>query len=669
MDFNKKVTVTSATPYVNGVKHLGNIIGSMLPADIFHRFLDLFGVENIYICGTDDHGTAVEISAAAEGLAPRDFANKYNAIQKEIYKQWHFDFTHFGFSSSQTHHAMTKTFFEAIYKNGYIKKDFIILPYCTSCKRFLPDRYIIGKCPKCGYDSARGDQCEKCSSLLDPKDLVEPSCSICKNNQIEFKKENHLFLDLSMLEAKLKQWVDQKDWPVSTKQIALGWLKEGLNPRCITRNIDWGVKVPLEGYEHLVFYVWFDACLGYVSMTKDGEVAGKLKDWKKWWTDSTIVHFIGKDNVPFHTIFWPGQIMASHNKDDKFPDLSLPGYVIGYDYLNWGGQKFSTSKGIGLFSDEALHIFPIDYWRYYLSSILPETKDSNFDWDDFAARINNELIANYGNLFYRVTKFIEANFSSRIPDTDKLGPAERLLKENLGKTADKVMGYVENFKLRDALKEVFGLASQVNKYFQDSKPWEQPQSAETAKVMYVCANMLRSISIMLYPYVPVSSKKALDALGAELDWSDIKEFTLKPGTEIKSQILFRKIEATDLDRAKAYQSKYAKISEKGNDNNIPFSDFTKLNLVVGTVVDVSDHPEADKLYVLKVNLGHEQRTIIAGIKHKYKKEELLNRQIIVVENLEPKELRGVRSYGMLLAAEDGTIISPEKHVKNGTRLK
>ncbi len=303
-----------------------------------------------------------------------------------------------------------------------------------------------------------------------------------------------------------------------------------------------------------------------------------------------------------------------------------------------------------------------------MSSILPETKDSNFDWDDFAARINNELIANYGNLFYRVTKFIEANFDGKIPDTDNLGPAERQLQENLEKTAEKIKAYVENFKLRDALKEIFGLASQVNKYFQDSKPWENPQSAETAKVLYVCANLLRSISVMLYPYVPVASKKALDALGAEIDWSNIKKFSLKSGTEIRSQILFRKIEAHDLARAKSYQSKYTQVSEKGADSTVPFSDFSKLNMVVGTVVDVKDHSSAEKLYILKVNLGHEQRIIVSGLREKYKKEELIGKQVIVIENLESKELRGVRSYGMLLATKDGVIVSPIEKIKNGTRI-
>ena len=659
--FKNHVTITSALPYVNGVKHLGNIIGSMLPADIFHRYLDLFGIKNIYICGTDDHGTAIEIAAAREGVSCHDYVQRYHSIQKEIYKKWNFDFTHFGFTSSDSHKEIVQQMFLAILKNGYIKKETLVLPFCVVCQRVLSDRYITGTCPKCSYDSARGDQCEKCSALLDPKDLNDPKCSICKGKEIKFRDESHLFLDLTLLENKLKNWVESKDWPHSTKQIALGWIKEGLKPRCITRNLNWGIKVPLERYEHLVFYVWFEAATGYISITKQAEDAKKLNDWKKWWTDSTSVLFMGKDNVPFHTIFWPGTLMASHSKEDKFTDFSLPEYVVGYDYLNWEGQKFSTSKGIGLFSDEALDLFPVDYWRFYLSSLLPENKDSNFDWDDFLARINNELIANYGNLFYRVTKFIETNFDSKVP----AGHADEKLKENLEKTVKKIEKYVEEFKLRDALKEVFGLSSQINKYFQDNKPWENPQ--QSASVLYNCVNLLKSISIMLYPYIPSSAKQALECLGCELDWSSIEEFSIKEGGKIKSCILFKKIDDSEMARAKSYQSKYTQVSEKGIDNTLPYADFTKLNLVAGTILDVSEHPEASKLYVLKVDLGKEHRTIVAGLRQRYKKEELLGKQVIVVENLEPKELRGIRSYGMLLATEDGTVLSPSSKVKNGSR--
>src|SRR3989344_6348733 len=304
-----KIVITSALPYVNGVKHLGNIVGSLLPADVFHRFLDLLTIPNIYICGTDDHGTAVEISASQENMDVKAYAKKYYEIQKAIYEQWNFDFSHFGRTSSRTHHALTKDVFLAIHANKFILEQPLTLPYCKTCKRFLPDRYIIGTCPKCGYENARGDQCEKCSTLLDPQDLREPRCNICSNGTIVFKKEAHLFLDLTKLQPQLATWIEKNDhWPENVRTLALGWIHEGLKPRCITRNLKWGVRVPIEKYKKLVFYVWFEAALGYISITKE-----KFDDWRDWWS-GRVYHFIGKDNIPFHTLIFPGILLAARKK-------------------------------------------------------------------------------------------------------------------------------------------------------------------------------------------------------------------------------------------------------------------------------------------------------------------------------------------------------------------
>ena len=665
---------------MNGVKHLGNVAGSLLPADIFHRFLDLFGIDNVFICGTDEHGTAIELAAVEEGLSPKEYSDKYHEIQKAIYKKWGFDFSFFGRSSSLSNHKITQDIFLSAYENGYIKSDVIVIPFCKYDKRFLPDRYIVGTCPTCGNETARGDQCEKCGRLLDPDQLLDAKCSICGRSDIEFRQEKHLFIDLPLLQDKLEKWIkEQKHWPENTRSLALGWINEGLKPRCITRNLEWGVKVPLEHYGNLVFYCWFDAPIAYISITKDGYENGKIQEnWKHYWKDSQIYHFIGKDNIPFHTIMWPSFILAARDSEKRDTNYLLPYFVAGYEYLNWGGEKFSTSKGIGLFSDEALDFFPVDYWRFYLSSILPENKDSNFDWGDFQNRINSELIGNYGNLFYRATYFIEKNFEGRVPTPD-IGEAERKLQWELEKTIEKVKELVEQAKLREALKETLALASLVNAYFQHRTPWAAEKQA-AATVLYTTINVLRPLSLLLSPYIPESAAKAIECLGGNRQLTD--KFLIESGQLIKAQLLFKKIEDSEIEKVKKYRSKYSKHKETtvgGNknapdalvlvDDMLPFNEFAKVDMRVGTITDVKDHPNADKLYVLQVDLGDEQRQIVAGLRQKYKKDQLEDQQVIIVTNLEPKELRGVQSHGMLLAAGDGTILQPAAGVPNGSKIR
>ena len=683
-----RITITSAVPYVNGVKHLGNIVGSLLPADVYHRLLGIAGVENIFICGTDDHGTAVELEARSEGTKNEEIVKKYHRIQEEIYKRWNFDFTFFGNTSSRTNHEMTQSIFNAAYRNNYIIHKTLVVPFCETDKRHLPDRYINGTCPHCSYQYARGDQCEQCGNVLDPIELEEPRCSVCGGNKITFKEEKHLFLDYSLLTEKLHKWIEERDWPYNTKAASLGWVHGGLKPRCITRNLEWGVRVPLEGFEHLVFYVWFDAPIGYISITKDAFEAGRIKRWKEYWTDSKIYHFLGKDNVPFHTIFWPGTLMAARGTeiDGDETNFLLPDKVIGYDYLNWEGQKFSTSKGIGLFSDEALDLFPTDYWRFYLSYILPENKDSNFDWDDFEKRINNELIANYGNLFYRVTHFIREHFDGRVPK----GHLDKEMEQKLRDTAARVEKDIGKVRLREILKHTLALAAETNKYFQEREPWKKydQDAYGVSNTIFTSVNLLRAISVLLYPFMPETAEKALKALGhTEKKLANVAEAILRTGDPVSAVLLFKKIERDEIDRAKQYVSKYAKGKTEQRkkiqktehapadsdtlnlvNDVLPIKEFQKVELVVGTIVSVDEHPNAEKLFVLQVDLGKEIRQLVAGLRNIYSKYELKNRQVIVVTNLEPKELRGVKSHGMILAAEDGTIVEPEKETKNGARI-
>ncbi|MFH1421034.1 MAG: methionine--tRNA ligase [Candidatus Aenigmatarchaeota archaeon] len=638
--FAKRVTVTSALPYINGIKHLGNIAGSMLPADVFHRFLDLFGVENIFICGTDDHGTACEIAAREENLSPEAYSNKYYKIQKEIYEKWCFDFTKFGRTHTDEHKELTQSFFRNLEKNGFIIAKNIILPYCKSCKKYLSDRFIVGTCPVCGKE-AKGDQCESCGRLLEPTELINPGCVICGKSQIAFKKENHLFVDFAKLQPKLEAWLaTKKGWPANTLAFAAGWFNEGLKPRDITRNLEWGISVPKQGFENLVFYVWFDAPIGYISITKS-----ILDDWESWWKNKNerelqIYHFLGKDNIPFHTIFWPGQLIG----DGRF---ALPHYVQGYEFLNWEGGKFSTSKHNGIFSDQALEFYPVDYWRYYLCRILPEGRDTSFEWSDFQEKINSELNDNYGNLFYRITSFIGKNFSGSVP-APKIIPEDEAIIKAVAETKNKVRVLVENVKLKEALSEVLALSDKLNEYFQANEPWAliKTDKERTATVLFVSANVLRSITVLLWPFIPQTAEKALLLLGTDdKKFETVDKNLIKVGAKVKSEILFSKI--TDDEIAKLKQNKKT------------------LDIRIATVKKVEDHPNADKLYVMEVDLGTEKRQIVAGMKEFYEKHELEGKQIAVLTNLKPAKLRGAASKGMLLAADNGTLCVPLEKVKDG----
>ncbi len=664
----KRIVVTSALPYVNGVKHLGNLTGSILPADVFHRFLDLFNVENIYICGTDEHGTPSEVSAMKEGMDVKAYCDKYHEIQKSIYKKWNIDFTHFGRTSTKENEEITQDLFLRMYKNGYILEKEMTIPYCNHDKMYLPDRFIEGTCPYCGYEHAKGDQCEKCGHLLDPEELINPHCTICGGTDIVFKKKKHLFLDFSKLQGRLEEWIKSNDhWPSNTRNFALGWMKSGLRPRCITRNLNWGIHVPLKGYEDLVFYVWFDAPIGYISITK--EWCKSDDELEKWWnSDSLIYHFLGKDNIPFHTIFWPGMLMAAGK-------YTLPYYVAGYEYLNWNGGKFSTSLGNGLFTDEALELFPADYWRFYLVSILPETKDSNFSWDDFKKKINGELLGNYGNLFYRIVYFIKSKFGGIVPDAE-LGDDERKFMEAFENRLDELVKSVSNVRLRESLRIVMSMARDLNQYFQERKPWASDDES-SKRTLYFSVNVMRMITQLLRPFVPSISDRAMKMLNAEgVEWKKFTEFTIRPGHKISNvEHLLEPISQDEIERAKKYRSKYSKSDDKkkrGGSMEIPFEEFSKLDLRVGKVISVEDHPNAERLYLVTVDFGSEKRRLVAGLKKYYSKDELLGKKIIVVMNLEQKEIRGIKSEGMLLAADDGetvSLLTVDRDVELGSKIR
>ena len=539
--------ITSALPYVNNVPHLGNIVGSHLPADIFVRYCRLVGHKAIFIGGTDEHGTATEIAAQKYGITPKELCDSFYKIHKEIYDWFNFSYDNFSRTSKDIHHKTAQEFFLVLYKKGYLIEDYLKLPYCKKCNRQLSDRFIEGICPHCKNDSARGDQCEKCGNILDPINLIEPRCAICKSKEIKFKDTKHLFFDLPKLSNKLEKWIkSNKHWREQVKNMALAWIKEGLKPRCVTRNLEWGIKVPIKGYEDLVFYVWAEAALGYISSTKEWD----LNKWKDYWqkNGSKIYHFVGKDNIAFHTILFPAELIAHGG-------FNLPYNVVGLQYLNFEGKKFSKSKGIGVFCENLPNAgLGPDYWRFYLTFLIPENKDTDFSWKDFQNRINSDLIGNFSNFINRTLKFIWNKFGGEIPK----GKLDKNFVEEVKKRINNILKFYEDVELREALQEILKLSDFGNKYFDSKKPWEN----DDKNTILICANLCKILGLLIQPILLDTSKKILETLSCkDNDWEGLNKFDLN-GKIKEPKILFNKIEDKVIEDLKIKTSKVTDYFKK-----------------------------------------------------------------------------------------------------------
>ncbi|MEK6940616.1 MAG: methionine--tRNA ligase [Nanoarchaeota archaeon] len=642
--------ITAALPYVNNIPHIGNLVGSHLPADIFARYCRLAGFETVLIGGTDDHGTAMEVAALKEGTTPREIAKKYYKIHKEINDWLKISYDNFSRTSKKIHHENVKSFFITLHKNGYLIEKELTLPYIESKKLFLADRYVEGTCPKCGYKQARGDQCESCSKLLDPTDLINPIAPLFGDEKIIFKNQKHLFFDLTKLSARLKQWIESnKHWRDTVRSIGLAWIKEGLKPRCITRDLKWGISVPIKGYEHLKFYVWAEAAIGYISSTLEWNKKKSDKFWKN--KESRIYHFIGKDNIPFHNIFFPAELLAHGG-------YNLPYNVVGLQYLNYESGKFSKSENRGVFCENlpTAGLSP-DYWRFYLSTLIPENKDTNFSWDELQKRINNELIANFGNFVNRTLTFVNNNFDGKITKPKK---RDIEFENDVKKHCDEVRKHFENVELRDALASVLKLSSYGNIYFDKKQPWK----TKDKDTLFYCVNLCNDLALLIQPFLPDTSKKILNTINSKSKtWDDLARFKVI-GKIKKPELLFKKLEKEDIIRLTEKTSTCKKM--------VTIEDFKKLELRIGKVILVSDHPKADNLYILQVDIGNEKRQIVAGLKKYYKKDEIKGMNIIIVANLKPAVLRGVESNGMLLAAEkDGNVVilTSDKDIKAGAEIR
>jgi len=655
----KKILVTSALPYVNNVPHLGNIIGCVLSADVFARFSRARGNETLFICGTDEHGTATETKALEEGLTPQQICDKYYKIHKEVYDWFGCSFDAFGRTSTDTHTEVTQSLFKKVNDNGFITKGELEQTWCPKCDKFLADRFVEGTCPHCGYEEARGDQCESCSKLLNPVELLNSRCKICGTKPI-VKKTNHLFFDLPKISPELKKWVDNTSesgfWTENATTTTGAWFKEGLKERCISRDLKWGIPIPLEGYTNKVFYVWFDAPIGYISITKHAFPDA----WQEWWRadDVRLYQFMAKDNIPFHTIIFPATLIASRDQWTKLY------HINSTEYLNYEDGKFSKSAGTGVFGTDAIDTgIPADVWRYYLLANRPESSDSHFSWAEFQEKNNNELLANLGNFVNRTLTFTDKYFEGKVPKKVLTDKDDKLISAVSKKIAE-VIDLMETVREREALREVMTISRLGNQYFQDNEPWNlvKPEAGEEGKercatVLNLCCNLVRTLAVVIEPFLPYTSKEIFDQLNLTCGDADCgieykMHLDLEPGHQLgKPKVLFRKLEDKEIvDFRKRFGGK-KKEGKKAKKALTEFEEFPA-DLRVAKVVDVKDHPDAGKLYVLKVDLGGEQRQLVAGLKAYIPRENILDKKIIVVCNLKPAKLRGVESNGMLLAAED-----------------
>lgn len=548
--------VTSALPYINGIKHLGNLVGSMLPADVYARFLRQEGETVLFVCATDEHGTPAELAALEAGLDVETYCQKQHALQADIYQKLGLSFDYFGRTSSIHNYELTQHFYRSLDNNGFIEEREISLMYSLDDQRFLPDRYIIGTCPHCGYQSARGDQCENCTSVLDPTELIEPRSAVSGSTNLEVRKTKHLFLKLSLLSDEVKTWVSEhQNWPNLTKSIAMKWLNEGLQNRCITRDLSWGVPVPRPGFEGKVFYVWFDAPIGYIAATKGwGEENPAERDWETWWHDTEntqYVQFMAKDNLPFHTIMWPATILGTREQ------WKMADQIKGFNWLNYYGGKFSTSAKRGVFLDQAIEILPADYWRYSLMSMAPESSDSAFTWELLQVKVNKELADTLGNFVNRILKFAASRFGSTIPEGGLPGEREQQLQVTCEKLVGTLCDYLKNMEFRKAADTLYSLWSVGNQYIDERAPWSliKENREEGALVIRTCINLIRLYAIASAPLIPFTSQTLFDTLHLlESDRTSklsegVKLDALKPGHPFDvPPPLFRKLEDKEIEQ-------------------------------------------------------------------------------------------------------------------------
>ena len=679
----KRTTVTSALPYANGPVHIGHLAGVYVPADIYVRYLRLKGREVMCIGGSDEHGVPVTIRAKKEGCTVQDVVDRYHGIIKKSFEDFGISFDVYSRTTSDTHHKFAADFFRKLYDEGKFVEQTTEQFYDEETKQFLTDRNIKGECPRCHSEGAYGDQCEKCGATLSPEELINPVNAI-NGNPLVKKATKHWYLPLNDYQEWLEQWIlkDHQEWRSNVYGQCKSWLDGGLKPRAVTRDLDWGIPVPVEGAEGKVLYVWFDAPIGYISNTKElcEKEPEKWGTWQKWWQDedSRLIHFIGKDNIVFHCIVFPAMLKA-HG------DYILPDNVPSNEFLNLEGNKISTSKNYAVWLNEYLEELPgrQDELRYVLTANAPETKDNDFTWADFQARCNNELVAVYGNFVNRALQLTQKYYDGVVPECGELTATDKETIAEFVTVKDKVEALLENFKFREAQKEAMNLARIGNKYIADEEPWKviktDPERVKT--VIYISLQLTANLAIAFEPFLPFSSAKLRDMINMPtVNWEDLGKTDILPaGKQLgKPSLLFSKIEDDvikfQIDKLEAT----IKANEEANVEAVPvketvsFEDFQKVDIRVGTVVECERVPKMKKLLKFKIDDGTAKgRTIVSGIAQYYEPEQLVGKQVLFVANLAPREFKnGLVSEGMILSAEnwDGTlsVTTVEHAVKGGS---
>jgi len=674
----KRTTITSALPYANGPVHIGHLAGVYVPADIYARYLRLKKEEVVFIGGSDEHGVPITIRAKKEGVTPQDIVDCFHTLIKNSFEKFGITFDIYSRTTSLTHKELASEIFRTIYDKGGFIEQSSEQYYDEEAQQFLADRYITGECPHCHSEGAYGDQCEKCGTSLSPTDLINPKSTISGSAPI-MKETKHWYLPLDQHEAWLRQWIleDHKEWRPNVYGQCKSWLDMGLQPRAVSRDLDWGIPVPVEGAEGKVLYVWFDAPIGYISNTKE-----LFPDsWEKWWKDpeSRLIHFIGKDNIVFHCIVFPAMLKAEGS-------YILPDNVPGNEFLNLEGDKISTSRNWAVWLHEYLEEFPgkQDVLRYVLTANAPETKDNDFTWKDFQARNNNELVAVYGNFVNRALVLTHKYFDGKVPTAGELTDYDKETLKEFADVKTEVEKLLDVFKFRDAQKEAMNLARIGNKYLADTEPWKLAKTdmERVATILNISMQLVANLAIAFEPFLPFSSQKLRDMLNMKsFDWAELGQTDLLPAGHVlnKAELLFEKIEDDVIEAQVQKLLDTKKMNEEANykanpvKENIEFDDFTKLDIRVGTVLECQKVPKADKLLQFKIDDGLETRTIVSGIALYYKPEDLVGKQVCFIANLAPRKLKGIVSEGMILSAEnnDGSlaVVMPEKTVKPGSEVK
>ncbi|WP_346862304.1 methionine--tRNA ligase [uncultured Draconibacterium sp.] len=673
----KRTLITTALPYANGPIHIGHLAGVYVPADIYARYLRLKNEDVIMIGGSDEHGVPITLKAKNEGITPQDVVDKFHGIIKDSFEKFGISFDVYSRTSSKIHHETASEFFKKLYEEGKFVEKTSEQYYDEENNQFLADRYIIGTCPKCGFEKAYGDQCESCGTSLSPTELINPTSTI-SGNQPVLKETKHWYLPLDQYEPWLKEWIleGHKEWKSNVYGQCKSWIDSGLMPRAVTRDLDWGVPVPVEGVDGKVLYVWFDAPIGYISATKE-----LTEDWETYWKDpeTRMLHFIGKDNIVFHCIIFPSMLKAEGT-------FNLPENVPANEFLNLENDKISTSRNWAVWLHEYLEDFPgkEDVLKYVLTANAPETKDNDFTWKDFQTRNNSELVAVLGNFVNRALVLTQKYYNGIVPERGELTDYDKEALASISSIKTEVEKSIDSFRIRESLKNAMDLARLGNKYLADQEPWKVVKTDEerVKTIMNICLQITANLTICLEPFLPFSMEKLRGFINLEkLDWDKFGDTEmLKAGHKVnKPELLFEKIEDNVIeaqlqklqDTKKANEMAEAKAAPAKD--NIEFDDFAKMDIRAGTVIECEKVAKTKKLLKLKIDTGIDQRTVVSGIAEYYKPEDLIGKQVSILVNLAPKKLKGIESQGMILCAEnaDGSlsIVAPDVAVKNGSEIR